>query len=140
MHDAVQYFPRTSREISDQITILGSLFLALLLQTHGHRLWTRQVSVGLVFTSLLANGSLISAQAHLLFPNHIVFLDKFCSLNELVTNDKHRQAGCWWLVSIILATCEVEVGRIKAQGQHRQILCETPISKITRAKWTGGMA
>jgi hypothetical protein len=26
------------------------------------------------------------------------------------------------------------------QGQPRQIVHETPISKITRAKWTGGVA
>jgi hypothetical protein len=40
-----------------------------------------------------------------------------------------------WLVSIILTTWEAESRRIAGQ-----ILQETPISKITRAKWTGGMA
>jgi hypothetical protein len=30
--------------------------------------------------------------------------------------------------------------RIMVQGQHGQIVCETPISKITRAKWTGSVA
>jgi hypothetical protein len=25
------------------------------------------------------------------------------------------------------------------QGQPEQIVCETPISKVTRAKWTGGV-
>jgi hypothetical protein len=30
--------------------------------------------------------------------------------------------------------------RITVPGQPKQIVQETPISKITRAKWTGGMA
>jgi hypothetical protein len=42
------------------------------------------------------------------------------------------------LMPIILASWEAEMGRI--WGQPRQITCETPISKITRAKWTGGVA
>jgi hypothetical protein len=48
------------------------------------------------------------------------------------------------VTSIILATWEAEVRRIKVQGQSRQMIHETcplpPISKITRAKWTGGVA
>jgi hypothetical protein len=28
---------------------------------------------------------------------------------------------------------------MEVQGQPRQIVCETPIFKITRAKWAGGM-
>jgi hypothetical protein len=36
---------------------------------------------------------------------------------------------------IFLATWEAEIGRIVFGGQH-----ETPISKITRAKWTGDVA
>jgi hypothetical protein len=39
-----------------------------------------------------------------------------------------------------LATWEAEIRRITVQGQSRQIVQETPISKTTRAKWTGGMA
>jgi hypothetical protein len=39
---------------------------------------------------------------------------------------------------VILATWEAEIRRTEVQGQPRQIVCETPISKITRAKWTGG--
>jgi hypothetical protein len=35
---------------------------------------------------------------------------------------------------------EAEIGRIKVQGQPREIVPETPISKITRTKWTGGVA
>jgi hypothetical protein len=42
----------------------------------------------------------------------------------------------WWL----LATWEAEIGRITVQGQPRQISSGDPISKITRAKWTGGAA
>jgi hypothetical protein len=41
--------------------------------------------------------------------------------------------------ALILGMWGVEIGRITVQGQPRQIVCETPISKITRAKWTGGM-
>jgi hypothetical protein len=39
----------------------------------------------------------------------------------------------------MLATWEAETGKIKNGGQHRQIVHKTPISKITRAKWTGGV-
>jgi hypothetical protein len=41
---------------------------------------------------------------------------------------------------VILATWEAEIKRIKFRGQPVQIVGETQISKITRAKWTGGMA
>jgi hypothetical protein len=40
---------------------------------------------------------------------------------------------------IIQATWETEIERITVPGQHRQIVRETPISKITRTKWTGGV-
>jgi hypothetical protein len=40
---------------------------------------------------------------------------------------------------VVLATLEVEIGRIIVQGQPAQIVCETPICKITRAKWFGGV-
>jgi hypothetical protein len=40
---------------------------------------------------------------------------------------------------VILLTWEAEIGRIKIQGQQRQIVLVMPISKITRAKWTGGV-
>jgi hypothetical protein len=41
---------------------------------------------------------------------------------------------------IILATWEADIGRIEVQDQPRQIVLKTPISKITRAKWTGSVA
>jgi hypothetical protein len=45
-----------------------------------------------------------------------------------------------WLTPIIPATWEMENMRIIVQIQPGQIICETPISKITRVKWTGGLA
>jgi hypothetical protein len=45
-------------------------------------------------------------------------------------------AQCWWLTPVIPATWESEFGRITVSGQPRQIVLETPISTITRAKWT----
>jgi hypothetical protein len=32
---------------------------------------------------------------------------------------------------------EVEIGKVKVQGQPGQIVLKTPISKITKAEWTG---
>jgi hypothetical protein len=49
-------------------------------------------------------------------------------------------AGCWWLMPLILVTWETEVRKISIQGQPRHIVWKTPISKITRAKWTRGVA
>jgi hypothetical protein len=39
----------------------------------------------------------------------------------------------------ILATWEAEIRRIAVQSQTRQRVRETPISKITRSIWTGGV-
>jgi hypothetical protein len=41
---------------------------------------------------------------------------------------------------VILVAWETEIGMTVVQNQSRQIVLETIISKITRAKWTGGMA
>jgi hypothetical protein len=49
-------------------------------------------------------------------------------------------AGHQWLTRVILAILEAEIRRMLVWGQPRQIVQETPISKITRAKWTGGVA
>jgi hypothetical protein len=49
-------------------------------------------------------------------------------------------AGCQWLKSITLAAWEAVIRRIPFQGQFRQIVHQTSISKITRAKWTLGTA
>jgi hypothetical protein len=46
------------------------------------------------------------------------------------------KAGHQWLMNVILATSETEIRRIEIRGQPKQIVRETPISKITRAKWT----
>jgi hypothetical protein len=41
---------------------------------------------------------------------------------------------------VILAAWEPEIGRITVEDQTGQIVVKTPISKITRAKWTGFVA
>jgi hypothetical protein len=43
-------------------------------------------------------------------------------------------------MSVILATWEAEIRRIVARGKPGQIVHETPISKITRAKWIKSVA
>jgi hypothetical protein len=40
---------------------------------------------------------------------------------------------------VFLATLEAEIWRILVQGQSRQIILKTVISKITRAEWVGGV-
>jgi hypothetical protein len=37
--------------------------------------------------------------------------------------------GCWWLMSVILASWETEIRRIAVQGQLRQIIFKTPSPK-----------
>jgi hypothetical protein len=41
---------------------------------------------------------------------------------------------------VILATQEAEIRRIMVRRRPRDIIHETPIFKIARAKWTGDMA
>jgi hypothetical protein len=46
-----------------------------------------------------------------------------------------------WLTPVILASWEAEIGRIVVRDQYRQIVrWDSPISKTTKAKWTGGVA
>jgi Zn ribbon nucleic-acid-binding protein len=55
-------------------------------------------------------------------------------------SQKCRDAGSWWFTLITLATWETEIRWIMVQGQSGQIVCEMPISNITIAKWTEGVA
>jgi hypothetical protein len=48
-------------------------------------------------------------------------------------------AGRTWLTTVILATWEADIKRITVQHQPRQIVRETSICKITKAKSTGGL-
>jgi hypothetical protein len=46
-----------------------------------------------------------------------------------------------WLIPIISAAWEAEIGRMEVRGQPRETAHDTPISKITRTKmdWTCGV-
>jgi hypothetical protein len=49
-------------------------------------------------------------------------------------------AGCWWLTPVTLATWEAELRMIIVPKVSQGKEFMRPISKITRAKWTGGVA
>jgi hypothetical protein len=50
------------------------------------------------------------------------------NINKFLINLK-KQARCQWLTLVILATWEAKIGRIKVQGQPRQIVLKTPSPK-----------
>jgi hypothetical protein len=45
---------------------------------------------------------------------------------------------CQWLIPVILASYEAEIGRITVEADRANSL-QAPIYKITREKWTGGV-
>jgi hypothetical protein len=73
---------------------------------------------------------------------------KFLAAKEAISrvnslaNKWQKIAGHQWLKPVILTIWEAEIGRIVVQGQRGQIVPETPISKITRAKmdWRCGFS
>jgi hypothetical protein len=75
---------------------------------------------------------------HIPSPLSSILLSRSCNAGLFLS--RRGSGGCWWLAPIILATWEAKIRRISVQGQSGQIVCETPISKIIRAKWIGGVA
>jgi hypothetical protein len=60
--------------------------------------------------------------------------------HELQSSRRCRKPGAsQWLTPVIPAVWQVKIRRIMVQSQPWQILCETCILQITRAKWTGAM-
>jgi hypothetical protein len=45
------------------------------------------------------------------------------------TNKSKQLAGLWWLMPVILATWEAEMGRIAIRGQPGKTVLETPCPK-----------
>jgi hypothetical protein len=51
--------------------------------------------------------------------------------------EKVYEARCWWFIPVILDTWEAEIRRLRPALANS---LQDPIPKITRAKWTGGVA
>jgi hypothetical protein len=62
----------------------------------------------------------------------------FCQ--EKYVYNVHVEAGHWCLKPVIPVTWEAEIRSMEVRGQPRQTVYEPSISKITRAKWIGGVA
>jgi hypothetical protein len=64
-----------------------------------------------------------------------------CNLAETwIQKNLWNWAGYQWFILVILATWEDEIQKFEVWGQPGQIVLKIPIFKITRAKWTGGVA
>jgi hypothetical protein len=65
---------------------------------------------------------------------HLTFTNVHVDIDYHIAQYKIRES--WALVAhtVILAIWEAEIRRITVQGQPREIICKTPISKQTRAK------
>jgi hypothetical protein len=52
--------------------------------------------------------------------------------------EKRKQARCWWLKLVFLATQEAVIRRIVLQSQPRQMIHKTLSGKNPSQKWAGG--